>query len=382
MTPTKPWAAEMWDEFLSRHLTFSPEKATQELIWLGEFTAGIPCLECRVDFKARLAAKPPDLSSVESYKEWCEQTKEDVEAGIKVQAPSSGKKALVLDTSGGGLGDVVVMAWIAEGAKETRVPVHFTRGPKQNGGEHAADRILRMFGQILTDQKGPELHQQGGGFTSWGLRPENVGIQLDRTRLWQKRIGMKVEPKRPVAFFPEEAVAWSRQVRESACGKPLVAIFPFAAWKLRNWNIHKWLRLARHMEANGIHTVAVHPFRTPEFDLLPRTLFGHSIEHVAALCAEADLVVGNASGAAVLAGTLGTPTVAVTGSDDPLVSFGYAPEILCVHASAEKVPCVGCRFRPSVGFGDACNHGCEALDSLPWRDVYDTCVTYLRDTKA
>jgi ADP-heptose:LPS heptosyltransferase len=74
-----------------------------------------------------------------------------------------------------------------------------------------------------------------------------------------------------------------------------------------------------------------------------------------------ELVVGNDSGPAHLAGTLGTPTLALMGPTRAACVFGHIPEVTPLAVSLEPA-CAGCHFgRP---FRAACDQGCQALYAL------------------
>lgn len=274
-------------------------------------------------------------------------------------------------TSFGGLGDLIVLSWIAQGANAAGLDVSFERRGTREAPD-IMDRIAILLGQPLSDSPGWDVHANGG-FLQGCEQPGHE--RLPRPILWQRRLGIDVTPQRPPINIPSESMEWAEKQR--APGKPLALAFPWAARPVRSWPTSKYVRLMRQLETDGWHTVALHSNGSQEdLKMFPRHLHGLPIEHVAALCKVAEVVVGNDSGATHLAGTLGTPTIAVCGSADPVTVFGYCPEIRPVAVSSAAVPCVGCQLG-GPHFTDACNAGsgggCEALHLLGWREVYEFC---------
>lgn len=292
---------------------------------------------------------------------------------------------LTIDVHGGGLGDHIVCAWIAEGANAAGWDVAFTRGP---GVNHVNDRILAMFGQRLTNDPGVRIHD-GGGCAAWNLTIG--GIKLDRTRLWQMRLSelakvkLKVEPIRPKLVIPEDAMDWAIGHKAAAGKRKLAIIFPFAAWKMRSWPLHKYVRLAYALNKAGFYTIASHPKydgkgadgrEQGDLGAMPLWMYGQSIEQIAALCKVADCVIGGGSGGIHLSATIGTPTFGILGSDDAVVSHGYCPEYIICQTPTSRLACSGCQFDPKRGFSNVCDSGCDALESLSWEEVYKTIMQW------
>lgn len=283
------------------------------------------------------------------------------------------------------MGDHIVCAWIAEGANAAGWDMAFTHGP---GINHVNDRTLRMFGQRLTDEPGIKIHDDGG-CNRWNI---TIGkMDLDRTRLWQMRISsmagvvLKVEPKRPKLIVPQEATDWAMGHKAACEGKPLAVIFPFAAWKVRSWPLHKYVRLAYKLQASGFRTIAMHPRldgvaahgkQQGSLDAMPSWMFGQSVEQVAALCRVADCVIGNGSGGIHLSATIGTPTFAILGSDNAVVSHGYCNDYIICQTPTNRLSCTGCAFDSKRGYSSVCDSGCDALESLSWEEVHKSIMEW------
>lgn len=267
------------------------------------------------------------------------------------------------DINGAGIGDAIVLAWIAEGLKAKGQRVRFTRGRTDK------TRVLEMLGQEMTDAPGIDLNANGG-FTDWANKPSQRADRRPRAVLWQKRLGVNVQPVRPTFAIPAEATEWAERAKAERGGRPLLVCFPFAAWKLRSWPAERWREVLRRAEADGWATLAIHSSDTPELRMMPHWAYGFDLAKIVALCKTASLVLGNDSGGPHLAGTLGTPTVAVVGPIAPVTIFGQMPSVKCVTPSRERVPCVGCNFDHKAGFGGACDAGCKAMLAATVDEVY------------
>lgn len=261
------------------------------------------------------------------------------------------------DINGAGIGDAIVLAWIAEGMKAVGQRVLFTR--------RRTDKsiVLEMLGQEMTSEPGIDLNAKGG-FTDWANKPGQRGDKRPRAFLWQKRLGVDVQPLRPTFTIPPEATTWAEKVKVDRGGRPLLLCFPFAAWKLRSWPGERWAEVLRRAEADGWATLAVHSQDTPELRAMPHWAFGFDLVKIVALCKTASLVLGNDSGGPHIAGTLGTPTIA------PSTVFGQMPSVRCVTPSRNRVSCVGCNFDARAGFSGACDAGCKALLAVTVDEVY------------
>lgn len=286
---------------------------------------------------------------------------------------------LILDTSRGGLGDIITCAWIAAGANTTgEWKIDFARGPGEN---HISNRVLAMLGQNVVNEPGIELHVAEGGFTRWNLTVR--GARIPRPRLWQIRIGelagvkLRVEPRCPSVHIGDKAMAWAAAQRRP--GKRFLLAFPFAAWSVRTWPPHKLRRLLYTLESEGWHTLALHAAFSgtgadgkPQGDLgmFPHWQYGPDIEHIAALCKTADAVIGSGSGGTILSGTIGTPTFAMLGPDDPVVSYGFLPSVQCLCPPKSRISCGGCQYDRAIGYHDTCDLGCDALASLSWQEAH------------
>lgn len=294
-------------------------------------------------------------------------------------------KRHIFDLRGGGMGDAVCAAWIAQGARSRGISVEFSsnKAPTSNNIlAHWPDRseVLNILGQTMTDDAGEPFHGapgQGRVF-DWELRYR--GVRQPRPYLWQKRLGLNVEPERPDITIPDEDHRWAeRKVRElGAMDKRFVVLFPTASFAIRSWPYPKWARLAAALQDAG-NVVACLDYSPEVVERLPNPIASEPLGRVASLLQLADVVVANDSGPAHLSGTLGTQTLALMGPTDPVTAFGYCPDVECMTADEAQVRCVGCHFEPERGFTWACDLACEALQMIGWERVYERVLALIAE---
>jgi hypothetical protein len=103
-------------------------------------------------------------------------------------------------------------------------------------------------------------------------------------------------------------------------------------------------------------------------------MWGFDLNQIAALMSLAKIVVGNDSGPAHLAGTIGVPTIVTCGPTRSDCVFGHIPEIIPL-TNDEPPLCAGCHFKPP--FRAACDQGCQALYALKPHTVLGRVVSEL-----
>ena len=281
------------------------------------------------------------------------------------------------DPSRSGIGDMVMLAWIAQGANESgSAIVRF----KHSG----FDGMVRMLGQRFDSKRTKHAFTFGTGSHSYDaeMATPRDGM-LPRVRLWQRQLPFPTTSvARPPIVIPEESKRFAEGVFTSMTNPgPIVLLFPYGHQKNRSWPYHKWHRLAYHLESMGYNTLALHEDKDG-IDNMPHWLYGFPLEDVAALIQRADLVVANDSGMAHLGPTIGTQTLAIMGPTKPEVVYGhylYAAERTSgpvpfefITCKPKLCPCVGCHYEHDpdlIGHWKACDYGCAAMDALPEIDV-------------
>lgn len=242
-----------------------------------------------------------------------------------------------------GLGDLVMWAWLAEGAKSGPSPLVFHR--KRDLG------LMEMLG--LTVEPNP-----GGICVDEVFRIE-VADHGRKPRLDYLREYLAVTTplsRPPLQISPEDQI-WAAE-RSTELGSPLVLLFPQSIWKTREWPANYWVELAWKLKSHGLAVLLLFQDEDARFKNTPVFQWNTPIPRLAALMRHAALVIGNDSFPAHLAGTVGVPTLALMGPTNATV-FSHMPEVQCLTSSMD---CTGCHFQPP--FRAACDQGCMSLYRL------------------
>ena len=158
-----------------------------------------------------------------------------------------------------------------------------------------------------------------------------------------------------------------------------VLVFPDVVFAVRRWPHTRFISLTEQLLEEGCDVRMVLP-GTPHPDY-PRAIGNLSITEAIHLVATADLVVGNDSGPAHIAGTLDVPCVAVCGPTPPRLFFEHTPSVREVRCPKERMRCVGCNWQRGKGYIDSvCAPACEALNRTSVEEVVTACRESLRRT--
>lgn len=248
-----------------------------------------------------------------------------------------------------GMGDMVSLAWVAEGTRDTSDPISFYA----TGGNFT---ILKLLGQEVTDQPtGTGIVLTTAYLTE--LREGGARLRLDYVR---ELLGIHTPHRRPKASIPSDAIAWAETTKRQYSGD-LVLLFPQTLWESRAWPPAYWVELAWRLHERNVAPVMMLANEDKRFTNTPYFAWGYDLPKVAALMSMAKLVVGNDSGPAHLSATLGVPTIVTSGPTRGSCVFGHLPEIISLTTD-EPPQCAGCHFKPP--FRAACDQGCQALYAL------------------
>jgi hypothetical protein len=248
-----------------------------------------------------------------------------------------------------GLGDMVLLAWVAEGTRDAVDPISFfaTRGNL---------KILRLLGQDVSESaSGAEV------VVSSAYRKElddgGAKLRLDYVR---EVLGIDTPFKRPMVQLSADALAWAEATRGQLAGE-LVLLFPQTLWEGRAWPPVYWVELAWMLKRRNVAAVVMLRNEDKRFTNTPHFLWGYDLEKVAALMSVSKLVVSNDSGPAHLSGTIGVPTMVTCGPTRSTCVYGHIPDVIAL-SNDEPPLCTGCHFQPP--YRAACDLACQALYAL------------------
>lgn len=255
-----------------------------------------------------------------------------------------------------GVGDMVSLAWIAEGTRDTADPISFYA----TGSSYT---VLKLLGQNVTDRLvGDEISVSDAYATE--LADGGKRLRLDYIR---DLLGIDTPHKRPTVRIPREPLEWANQIRQGYTNNDLVLLFPQTLWKSRAWPAAYWVDLAWWLNARSVTVVTMMANEDKQFMNTPHFMWGFDLNKVAAMMSLAKIVVSNDSGPAHLAGTLGLKTLVACGPTRASCVFGHIPEIIAL-TNDEPPDCTGCHFQ--TPFRAACDQGCQALFALKPQMVF------------
>ena len=263
-----------------------------------------------------------------------------------------------IDTFNGwfkGVGDIVCFAWLGEGMLQAGEEVEF----------FATDwraEMLTMFQMPVTgDRTGAVLTQEGYETAV------KTGSPLSYLDWIAHHLGVSAPPKRPRLNMVPMAREMGR--RDSAD----VLIFPTSYSTVRTWPRNYFVELGLLLRKEGYSVKVVTEQRDYGFFMPFHCIVGESWNYVAAAIQSARLVIGNDSGPAHVAGTIGTRTVAIQGATTERI-YAHIPEVISYRK--KELPCAGCHCLPP-DFRASCELGCLELYRTTPDEVADFAVAML-----
>jgi hypothetical protein len=248
-----------------------------------------------------------------------------------------------IDTFNGwfnGVGDIVCFAWVGEGMIQAGEAVElYATGWRAD--------MLKMFQMPVTDDPTGAVLTQEGYETAVRLKLPYSYVQ------WiTHKLGISATPKRPRL----EMKPMDREMghRDSAD----VIIFPQCFSRVRTWPSSYFVELGLLLRNAGYSVKVCTEQRDNAFFMPFHCIVGKSWDWISAAIQSARLVIGNDSGPAHLAGTIGTPTIALCGSATERI-YAHVPEVTTYRKKA--LPCAGCHCLPENGFRASCETGCLEL---------------------
>ncbi len=260
-----------------------------------------------------------------------------------------------------GLGDLVVFAWLGEGIRQAGSDCEFYAT-----GEQA--EVLKLFGQtITTDSK-------DAAFTNAGYETAvKENSPLNYIQWIAKHLGVTDKPARPKL----EMDSMNREHGRKAAGD--VLIFPHGIWSPRVWPKNYFVELGLLLRDEGYKVRFVMKERDYAFFMPFHCIVGKPWAFIAGAVQSSKLVIGNDSGPAHFAGTIGTKTIAIHGPTQGKRIFGHLQnEVISVEK--KSIGCGGCHcLNASEGgaWRASCEIGCHELYRTFPEEVFELAVSIL-----
>jgi len=267
-----------------------------------------------------------------------------------------------IDTFNGwfkGVGDVVCFAWLGEGMIQAGHDAEF----------YATDwraEILKMFQMpVTTDARNAVLTHRAY------VEAVETNSPLSYLQWLAHHLGVADPPVRPrLDLAPME--------REMGRGDSAdILVFPDSYSAVRVWPKNYFVELGFTLRDAGYSIKFVTEQRDYAFFMPFHCIVGQSWQWMAAAIQSAKLVIGNDSGPAHLAGTIGTPTIAIMGATTERI-YEHVPEVMCYRK--KSLPCNGCHcIRPP--FRATCEVGCLELYRTFPEEVAQFALSFLESKK-
>src|SRR6266446_93271 len=254
-----------------------------------------------------------------------------------------------------GLGDVVCFAWLGEGILKAGNDVEFFAT-----GWHA--EVLKLFRQKITGD------DTGAVFTNEGYETAvKTNSPMYYIQWIAHHLGIEESPVRPKI----EPDPMNREMGRRAAGD--VLIFPHGVWSPRVWPKNYFVELGWYLQKEGYKVRFVTKERDYAFFMPFHCIVGKSWAFIASAIQMSKLVIGNDSGPAHFAGTIGTPTISIHGPTQGARIYGHIPEV--IPFEKKSLPCAGCHCLPP--FRASCEIGCHQLYRTFPEDVFEAAVKVL-----
>ena len=265
-----------------------------------------------------------------------------------------------IDTINGwfrGLGDVVCFAWMGEGMLQAGQDVEFYAT-----GWRA--EVLTMFQLPVTDNPQDAV-------LTWHGYEEAVKANSPMNYLdWMAHhLGVTATPQRPrLNLNPMDRELGRKNSAD-------VLIFPFSYSPVRTWPKSYFVELGLILRHHGFSVKVVTEQRDYSFFMPFHCIVGESWNYIAAAMQSATVVIGNDSGPAHLAGTIGTPTIAIQGATTERI-YSYLPEVISFRK--KTMGCAGCHcLEPH--WRASCECGCIELYKTFPEDVAEAAIQILNE---
>lgn len=253
-----------------------------------------------------------------------------------------------------GLGDIACYAWLGAGLLAAGSSVTFAA----TGWRAEALRFWQM--PVTDDFTGAEM-----AYTGYETAVR-TGSPLNYLEWIAADLGVLATPVRPhLDLSPMD-----REMGRAASARVLV--FPHGHWASRVWPRNYFVELCLLLRGAGIDFAVVTLERDAAFTAF-RCIYGRSISFVAAACQAAQLVIGNDSGPAHLAGTVGTRVLAIQGPTTGRI-FAHLPEVESLRV--RTIGCSGCHCL--TPFRASCEFGCHELYRTSAETVFQHAGALLR----
>jgi hypothetical protein len=165
-----------------------------------------------------------------------------------------------------------------------------------------------------------------------------------------------------------------------------ILLAPFSAYENRQWNMQHWRMLAKVLMNEGHNVIAIGAHGHAEIlrenfsKTGVRFFWGQTPEWTVKAICNSQVLIGNDSGPAHIAGLYNANAIALCGQVDGHFVYRHSPSVLPVHPP-ENVPCAKCHWMPDGGYSNMCANACSALQLISPFEVADLALQKINGEK-
>ncbi len=265
---------------------------------------------------------------------------------------------MIINCDTHGFGDIMTLAWIAEGSKKSNIDVQFyATGNKR--------KLLELLNQNVINNKQHSISLEN-------LFPhDQKWIKkhgYSRINSWLKFFNIEhITIKQPSYILSKNDIEYANQI----CNKKTIILCPESIRPNREWPNCNWVELY-NMLKNAGYNVLILCYRGLYFRQLEGYIDNLTWNKIFALFEQSKLVIGCDSAPIHVSGITNTKAIALLGPTTHHV-FKHLPNVKCVSAKKSEMPCVGCWFFEEF-IQDPCDCGCVALCSIMPKVVYNNAI--------
>ena len=190
----------------------------------------------------------------------------------------------------------------------------------------------------------------------------------------------KPQPARPYKILPPGQ-------KDGQLSDSYVVLAPFSAYEDRQWNLSHWRMLARVLMNEGKKVIAIGSSGHSELlrNAFTKTgvlyFWGQTPEWTVNTIRHAEILIGNDSGPAHIAGLYGSNAIALCGQIDGRFVYKHSPSVTPLQPPM-SVPCAPCHWSPAGGYTNICNQTCTALQLISPFEVAAVALKELHESKS
>jgi hypothetical protein len=165
-----------------------------------------------------------------------------------------------------------------------------------------------------------------------------------------------------------------------------ILLAPFSAYQDRQWSLQHWRMLAKVLMNEGHNVIAIgasghaEQLREAFTKTGVRYFWGQSPEWTVKAIRNAEILIGNDSGPAHVAGFYNAKAIALCGQINGHFVYKHSPSVTVMQPPV-SVPCAPCHWKPEGGYTNLCSTTCTALQLISPFEVAAVALKEINESK-